>query len=372
MPSGSAPAVAENGGPGAGGHAGRAERLREAVAAAGLDSLLVTDLTNIRYLTGFGGTNGACLAGPDRQIFLTDFRYTDRAADEVEGWPVEIVQGEWLVGLAGRLEGRVGFEDDRVTVRNAARLAAAAPDGVELIEAGGKVERLRRVKDRSEIEAIAAAAALTDRIYLELIERGLTGRTEAEVAGFAVTRMREEGAEPSFPPIVASGPNGASPHAEPGPREIAVNELVTIDMGAELDGYCSDCTRAFATGQLDDFAAGIYEVTLNAQAAGLAAVSAGREGVEVDRAAREVIEAAGYGEHFGHGLGHGVGMEVHEGPRLGPRSSDVLLAGDVVTVEPGIYVSGRTGVRIEDLVVVGEAGIERNLSSIPGELTLVA
>jgi Xaa-Pro aminopeptidase len=349
----------------------RAGRLREAVAEAGLDSLLVTDLTNVRYLTGFGGTNGACLAGPDRMTFLTDFRYTDRAAEEVGGWEIEIVSGEWLAGVAERLEGRVGFEDDRLTVRNAARLATASADDVELIEAGGKVEALRRVKDSSEIEAIAAAADLTDRIYLEVVERGLTGRTEADVARFVVGRMRDQGAEPSFPPIVASGPNGSSPHAEPGPREIAPDELVTIDMGAELDGYCSDCTRAFATGELDDFAAGIYEVTLAAQEAGLAAVSADREAVEVDRAAREVIEAAGHGEHFGHGLGHGVGMEVHEGPRLGPRSEDVLLAGDVVTIEPGIYVSGRTGVRIEDLVVVGETGIERNLSSIAKELTRV-
>ena len=372
MPSGLAPAVAENGGPGAGGHAGRAERLREAVAAAGLDSLLVTDLTNIRYLTGFGGTNGACIAGPEELIFLSDFRYADRAAEEVEGWEVEIIGGEWLVGLAGRLDGRVGFEDDRLTVRDAAKLAGAASEGVELIEAGGRVEALRRIKDRSEIEAIAASSALTDGLYLELVERGLIGRTEAEVAGFVVARMREEGAEPSFPPIVASGPNGASPHAEPGTREISANELVTIDMGAELDGYCSDCTRAFATGELDVFASEIYEVTLNAQEAGLAAVAAGREAVEVDRAARELIEAAGYGDFFGHGLGHGVGMEVHESPRLGPRSNDVLMAGDVVTIEPGIYVSGRTGVRIEDLVVVGETGIERNLSSISKKLNRAA
>lgn len=354
-----------------GADAGRAERLCEAVSADGLDALLVTDLTNVRYLTGFGGTNGACLAGPDRQLFLTDSRYADRAAQGVEGWEVEIVEGQWLTGLAGRLKGRVGFEDDRVTVRSAAKLTSAVPEGVELIESGGMVERLRRAKDPSEIAAIAAAAELTDRIYLELADRGLTGRTEAELAAFAVARMREEGAEPSFPPIVASGPNGASPHAEPGQRVIAAHELVTIDMGAEVDGYCSDCTRAFATGELDEFATGIYETTLRAQQAGLDAVAAGCEAVEVDRAARGLIEVAGYGETFGHGLGHGVGLEIHEAPVFGPRSKDVLVAGDVVTIEPGIYVSGRTGVRIEDLVVVGEAGIERNLSGVPKSLTLV-
>ena len=363
--------MADRGRPGPGTRAERAGRLADAVGTAGLDLLLVTDLTNVRYLTGFGGTNGACLIGPGTATFLTDFRYTDRAAGEVEGWEIGIVSGEWLVGVAERLEGRVGFEDDRLTVREAGKLEAGSAEDVELIEAGGMVEDLRRAKDPSEIEAIAAAAELTDRIYLELIERGLTGRTEEAVARFVVDRMREAGAEPSFPPIVASGPNGASPHAEPGPREIEPGELVTIDMGAELDGYCSDCTRAFATGELDDFAAGIYEVTLAAQLAGLSAVAAGRAAVEVDRAARELIEAAGHGEQFGHGLGHGVGMEVHEGPRIGPRSNDVLAAGDVVTIEPGIYVSGRTGVRIEDLVVVGETGIERNLSSVPKELTLV-
>jgi Xaa-Pro aminopeptidase len=349
----------------------RAERLAADVAEAGLDLLLVTDLTNVRYLTGFTGTNGACLIGPGTRKFLTDFRYARRVADEIEGWEIEIVRGEWLAGLAGHLEGAVGIEDDHMTVRTANKLDGAAGDTVELVDAGGKVERLRRIKEPFEIERIAAAAELTDRIYRETIERGLARKTEAAIAAFVVGRMREEGAEPSFPPIVASGPNGASPHAEPGPRTIGRSELVTIDMGATLDGYCSDCTRTFATGSLDDQAAEIYQITLEANEKALAAVRAGANAAEVDAVARDTITDAGYGEHFGHGLGHGVGLEIHEAPRLGPRSDDQLATGEVVTVEPGIYIPDFTGVRIEDLVVVGETGVERNLSGLPKELTQV-
>ena len=349
----------------------RAERLSAAVAEAGLDALLVADLTNIRYLSGFSGTNAACLVGPESRLFLTDFRYTERAAEEVEGWDVEIVSGEWLGGLASRLEGRVGIEDDHMTVRTAARLSAAAGESVELIDAGGKVEALRRVKETAEINRIAAAAELTDTIYNEVMERGLIGKTEAETASYVVSRMREEGAEPSFPPIVASGPNGASPHAEPGSRMVGKSELVTMDMGAQLDGYCSDCTRTFATGMLEDRAAEIYDITLKANDEALEAVRAGAVAAEIDAVARDIITDAGYGENFGHGLGHGVGLEVHEAPRLGTKSEDILEAGEVVTIEPGIYVSGFTGLRIEDLVVVGDTGIAKNLSSISKALTYV-
>ena len=349
----------------------RADKLAALAEEAGVDSLLVAELTNLRYVSGFTGTNGACLIGPDTRTFLTDFRYTDRAAAEVEGFEIEIVSGDWLAGLARFFEGRVGIEDDHLTVRTAAKLEDEAAEGVELVNCGGQVEALRRVKEPGEIERIATAAELTDSLYGEVMERGLIDRTEAEIGAFVVSRMREEGAEPSFPPIVASGPNGASPHAEPGPRVVGKHELVTIDMGATLDGYCSDCTRTFATGMLDEKAAEIYEVTLAANEAGLAAVRPGAVASDVDGAAREVIKEAGYGENFGHGLGHGVGLEVHEAPRLGTRSKDVLATNEVVTVEPGIYISGFTGVRIEDLVVVGEDGIGRNLSSVSKALTYI-
>ena len=355
----------------------RSELLAATLATAGpedtaLDALLVTDLTNVEYLTGFSGTNGACLISGDARTFLTDFRYAERAA-AIEGWEVEIVKGPWLEGLAARLDGKVGFEDDHVTVRTARQLADAT-DTAELVPAGGRVEQLRRVKDAGEIERIAAAAAMTDALYGLVAEHGLAGHTEAEIDRWLTGWMRDQGAEPSFPPIIAAGPNGASPHAEPGSRRIERGELVTIDMGVKLDGYCSDCTRTFATGaegDLDELSREIHAVALRANETGLKAIRAGENGADVDAAARSVIAEAGFGDQFGHGLGHGVGLEVHEAPRLGPSSEDELLAGEVVTVEPGIYVSGKTGVRIEDLVVVGSDGVERNLSSFPKELIFV-
>jgi Xaa-Pro aminopeptidase len=349
----------------------RTNRLADGLEDLGIDSLLVTNLVNVEYLTGFTGTNAACLVSGDRRVFFTDFRYAERAGELSGEWQVEIISSDWLEGIAAFLEGRVGIEDDRVTVRTARRLDEASGADCSLVDAGGAVEDLRRVKDAGEIAAIAAAAVLTDSLYSEIFERGLTGRSEAEVASHVVARMREEGAEPSFPPIVAAGPNGALPHAEPGPWEIGAGELVVIDMGARLDGYCSDCTRTVSTGDLDPQAAEIYEVTLSANEQALAEVRAGAVGSDLDGVARRVIEDAGYGELFGHGLGHGVGLEVHEAPRLGKRSDDVLRAGDVVTVEPGIYIAGRFGVRIEDLVVVGEDGIDRNLSNQPKALVVI-
>ena len=349
----------------------RGDRLAELVAERELDLLLVTELVNVRYLTGFGGTNGAVLCGPDARVFFTDFRYTERAEAEVEGWDVVTVVDDWLGGIAERFSGAVGFEDDHTSVRLLKRIEEKAPEGVSMVAAGGAVEQLRRVKDEAELAAIAAAAELADEVWRWSVERGLAGRTEREVAAAAEARIRELGAEPSFPAIVAAGPDGALPHAEPGEREIGAGELVVFDMGAKLDGYCSDGTRTFATGEPGARAREVYETVLAAQAAALDAVTAGVAGEAVDRAAREVIDAAGHGERFGHGLGHGVGLEVHEGPRLSQRSEDTLAAGEVVTVEPGIYLPGELGVRIEDLVVVTDEG-HRNLSGLPKELQSVA
>jgi Xaa-Pro aminopeptidase len=255
-------------------------------------------------------------------------------------------------------------------VRVLVRLREKLPSGVETVAAGGAVEGLRRVKDEAELAAIAAAAELADAVWRWSVERGLAGRPEIEVAKAAEARIRELGAEPSFPAIVAAGPSGALPHAEPGEREIGRGELVVFDMGAKLDGYCSDGTRTFATGEPGEHAREVYATVLAAQAAALEAVRAGIGGEELDAVARERIEAAGHGEHFGHGLGHGVGIEVHEAPRLSPRSEDTLAAGEVVTVEPGVYLPGDLGVRIEDLVVVEEGGC-RNLSGLSKELQLV-
>jgi Xaa-Pro aminopeptidase len=257
-----------------------------------------------------------------------------------------------------------------MSVRLLEKLRDKLTDGVEMVTAGGAVEKLRRVKDEGELAAIEEASKLADEVWRWSLERGLAGRGEREVARAAEARIRELGGDPSFPAIVAAGPNGALPHAEPGEREIGQGELVVVDMGAQLDGYCSDGTRTFATGEPGEEARRVYEVVLEAQLAALAAVKAGVKGEDVDAVARRIIDAAGHGEHFGHGLGHGVGLEVHEAPRLSPRSDDVLAAGEVVTVEPGIYLPGRLGVRIEDFVIVTDEGL-RNLSSLPKDLQLV-
>jgi Xaa-Pro aminopeptidase len=349
---------------------GRGDRLEQLLAERGLDRMLVTNLVNVRYLTGFTGTNGAVVCGPGIRLFFTDFRYTERAAAEVEGWEPIVAAGDWLGSIAQHLRGKVGFEDDHVPVRTLEKLKEKLPEGAEPVAAGGTVERLRRVKDEVELRTIAEASKLADSVWEWTIERGLAGRSERDVARAAEARIRELGGDPSFPAIVAAGPNGALPHAEPGERVIGPAELVVFDMGAMLDGYCSDGTRTYATGDPGDEARAVYETVLEAQLAALEAIEAGVKGEDVDRVAREVIDAAGHGERFGHGLGHGVGLEVHEAPRLSPRSDDVLAPGEVVTVEPGIYLPGRFGVRIEDLVVVEDGGY-RNLSRLPKALQIV-
>ena len=349
----------------------RGERLGGLVADRELDQLFVSDLVNVRYLTGFTGTNGACLVGPDDLIFFTDFRYTERAAQEVgPEWQQPEAERELVPQIVRRMSGRVGFEDAHLSVRQLARLEAAADDDVELVPAGDLVEQLRAVKEPEELERIAGAAELADDVYRWATERGLAGRTERDVARACEARLRELGAEPSFPPIVAAGDNGALPHAEPGDREIGAGELVVLDMGALLDGYCSDCTRTFATGEVDGEAHEVYELVFRAQAAALDAIRAGASGKKVDAVPREMIAEAGHGDHFGHGTGHGVGLEVHEGPRLSTTSEDELAENNVVTVEPGVYLPGRFGVRIEDLVVVTADG-HRNLSGLPKELQVV-
>ena len=353
----------------------RAARLERLVVERELGALLVTDLVNVRYLTGFTGTNAACVVGPGLRVFVTDFRYVEQAEQQVGGF--ERVQGrqELLAEVAERLAGRVGFDDAHVTVGRHGRLRELVGERVELVAAAGLVEQLRVVKDDDELEAIGRAAALTDEVYEHLCRRGLVGRSEREVAIDLEREMREQGAEgPSFPSIVASGAHGALPHASPRDERIASGALVIVDMGCVLDGYCSDCTRTFATGKLPAEARAVYELVAEAQETALAGVRAGARCREVDALAREAIAAGGHGERFGHGLGHGVGLEIHERPRLSPSAAeqDRLERGSVVTVEPGVYLPGKLGVRIEDLVVVGTDGPEV-LSRFPkGLITLGA
>ncbi len=351
--------------------AARADRLLALLTERELDSLLVTNLLNVRYLTGFTGTNGACLVSAEERLFLTDFRYVEQAREQVPDFERIDAGRDMLGDLAKRLRGRAGFDDEDLSVASHRKLAEKAPDGVELVPAGGLVERLRAVKDESEVASMRAAAELSTAAYESLHERGLVGRTEREVAVDLVRFMEDSGADgPSFPPIVASGAHGALPHAVPRDVEIPRDTLVVIDMGAIVDGYCSDCTRTLATGTLGDDALEIYELVLRAQGDSLAAARAGADCRAVDAVARELIDAAGHEEQFGHGLGHGVGLAVHEAPRLGKTAEGSLEAGNAVTVEPGVYVPGGVGVRIEDLVIVAD-GEPEILTGFPKQLVTV-
>jgi Xaa-Pro aminopeptidase len=350
----------------------RGELVNESLPGAGVDLLLVTNLVNVRYLTGYTGSNGLVLIGPRTRTFITDFRYVEQAAEQVHPSfqrvraPQDLVEAVDEALPRGPL--RLGFEDAHTSVRAYARLRELLPERIELVGVTGLVERLRAVKESAEIEAIRAATRLADAAFERLVREGLAGRTEREVAMALEHDMRERGAErPSFDSIVAAGPHGALPHAAPREVEIRRGEMVVIDWGAELDGYCSDCTRTVAAGEPGAEAREVYAVVLEAQQAGVKAVTAGAHGREVDSVARAVIEAAGHGQQFGHGLGHGVGLEIHEAPRLSQRSSDDLRAGNVVTVEPGIYIPGRFGVRIEDLVVATDNGCDV-LTAVPKRL----
>jgi Xaa-Pro aminopeptidase len=353
----------------------RAARLVERLPVMEADAIVVTNLVNVRYLTGYTGSNGVAVIGPDTRAFLTDFRYQEQSAVEVDGsFERRISALDLLADVSEVLPAgpqRLAFEDGHMTVRARTHLRDRLPETVDLVPAGDPVEELRAVKAPEEIERIRAASELADAALRQIMAEGLVGRTEAAVADSLERAMRALGATSlSFPSIVAAGPNGARPHAYPRDVEISAGELVVIDWGAVLDGYCSDCTRTLATGELDDESHAVYELVLEAQLAGLSAVRAGVTGREADGAARAVIDAGGHGEHFGHGLGHGVGMEVHEAPRLSQRSDSVLASGNLVTVEPGVYLPGRLGVRIEDLVAVTESGCEI-LTGVPKEIITV-
>jgi Xaa-Pro aminopeptidase len=353
----------------------RLTALTAAVAERELDALLVSHIVDVRWLTGFSGSNAVAVVGAAQARFVTDFRYLTQAAEQLgERWEREIATellARAVAGLPDRRPLRLGFDDAHLTVKQHAQLAEHAPEGVELVAAGGIVRALRAVKDPAEIAAIRAAARLADDALEEVLVAGLVGRTERDVALDLEFAMRRRGAQAvSFPPIVAAGTHGALPHAEPRAVAIAPGTLVVVDWGAQLDGYASDCTRMFATGELDPRDRAVYDLVLLAQEQALAAVRPGPTGRELDAVARAIIDAAGHAEHFGHGLGHGVGLEVHEGPRLSKQGSEALVAGNVVTVEPGVYVPGAVGVRIEDLVAVTEDGHDL-LSGLSKELRTV-
>ncbi len=361
----------------------RTSRLAQRVADLELDALLVSTPYDLRYLTGFTGSSGVAVIAAEPAgsladpLFLTDFRYETQSAEQVPGaYRRQIVSGELLEAVAASLPpagGRLGFDEAGLTVRSHRRLGEALGEGWQLVPCSGEVSRLRAIKDEGELARILAATKLADEALTQTLEGGVVGRTEREVAVELEFRMRRLGAQgPSFESIVAAGPHGALPHAQPRDATIPTDTLLIIDWGALLDGYCSDCTRTYATGEgTSDAERDAYAAVLEAQLTGLQAVKPGISGREADAAAREVLERAGLGERFGHGLGHGVGLEVHEPPRLARKESDELLRpGNVVTVEPGVYIPGAYGVRIEDLVVLG-TDANRIFTGLPKDLTVV-
>jgi Xaa-Pro aminopeptidase len=338
--------------------ADRRQLLRSQLDVLGVESIVVTEPTNVLYLTGLHSSNAALLVTRDRVILATDYRYLESARN-VDGVDVLEAQRDVVAWLGPRLRQlgtlQVAFEADHLTVN---ALAALTSDAVQLHPTTGVVTGIRATKEPAELDAIRRAATIVSDAYEALVEHGLIGKTERELAWFLEHTMREAGAEAlSFEPIVGAGPHGAIPHHHPGDRRVEPGELVVVDAGAKVDGYCSDFTRTFATGPIQEELERAYAVTRDAQAQALAAIRAGVEGSDVHDLAAKVIKENGFGA-LQHGLGHGVGLDIHEQPVLRAGVDSTLMRSSVVTVEPGIYLTGLGGVRIEDLVIVTGDGVE--------------
>ena len=357
-------------------HEKRLTKLRAKLDERGLEYLIVTQPENRRYLTGFAEKDvspstsaGWLIVGRRDAVFVTSFLYHEGVRAAVKDWRIvrakpRIIDGALEV-LSGLMGGKVGFDSSWMTVEQYQELTSTLGNQHDLLPAVGIVEELREIKDESEIAALAAAAVLTDRAFEHAIGQLRPGTTEKQLAWEIERYMREHGAEGvAFDVAVAAGPNSATPHHAPTDRPIREGEPVWIDCGAQLDGYCGDLTRSFCLGHADAKYREIWEIVRRAQEQAELNLRPGLTGVEGDALAREVIAAAGYGETFGHSLGHGIGLAVHEGPRVSPRGIETLRAGMVSSVEPGIYVAGWGGVRIEDVVVYEPSGI-RVLTSAP-------
>ncbi len=351
----------------------RLTRLRTWLEAADVDAVLVSSWETLAYVSGFRGSAGIGLVSRDRACLIVDFRYVEQAAAQAPGWEVVRAPQTLLEGAAALVRAwgaqRVGVEGEHLPVAAFRRLAALV-EPVALVPLEG-LDRLRWQKDADEVAAIRRAAAIADAAFLETLPLLRAGTTEREVAAALEYAMRRGGADGvAFETIVASGPRAALPHARASDRPIGRGEFVIVDFGAVVDGYHSDCTRTVVTAPASARHRELYALVLDALEAALAALRPGMTGRDADAVARERIVRAGYGEAFGHGLGHGVGLAVHEGPRLSPREEAVLPPGAVVTVEPGIYLAGWGGCRIEDLVVLGDGAVEV-LTRIPKALVEV-
>lgn len=340
----------------------RIKAVRKMLADQNIDALLVTKEMNWRYLSGFTGSNALLIFNATDNYLITDFRYLEQAADQAKGFhiikPQTVIEDAMAEQLTKLGVKRVGFEDDNLTYHTFKSYQSKLP-GIELVPLHQQVEKIRWVKDRSEIKAIKKAADITDQAFAHILDYIKPGVRESEVALELEYFMRRLGAEKTaFDTIVASGPRAALPHGVASDKKIAAGEFVVMDFGAVYWGYHSDMTRTVAVGKPDLELAEIYHIVLNAQEKALQSVMPGVKCSTVDLSARELIAAAGYGANFGHGLGHSVGLEIHEKPTFAPKDETVLEPGMVLTVEPGIYLEGRFGVRIEDLVLVSPKGCE--------------
>lgn len=340
----------------------RLERLRRRLEGEGLDALLVSQAQNRRYLSGFTGSAGMLLISGEGAVLATDSRYVEQAREQARDFEVVRIEGEpggWLPGLvASTGGGRIGLEAADLSHAVYRRMVeVAVGEKTEFVPTEGLVESLRAVKDEAEREHIARAVALADAAFEQVAPTIRPGMSELEVAWALERCMRELGSEPvPFDIIVASGPNAALPHHRPSGHTVQAGEPVVIDMGAVCRGYCSDLSRTICPGGGDKRFDAVYDLVLGAQLTAIATIAEGMTGEQADALARQVIEQGGHGERFGHGLGHGIGLAPHEQPRLGRASRDVLARGMVFTVEPGVYIPGWGGVRIEDVVVLDEGG----------------
>lgn len=353
----------------------RRRALSAKLAAQRVDAMLVTHLTHVRYLSGFSGSNGALLLHKDLEARIaTDGRYLTQIVAEVpdiEALDARAVGPDLLATVTGPK--RVGFEADFVSVSQLQRLEKAAGEDVTLVPISGVIEDIRLVKEPYELERLREVAVIANTAFQELIDENLirAGRTETEVAADLEYKMRLHGAErTSFETIVASGPNSAMPHHEPGARVLEEGDIVTVDFGAHAAGYNSDTTRTVIISDADEFATEIYNIVLKAQLAGVAAAIPGAKLSDVDKACRDIITDAGYGEYFVHSTGHGVGLDLHEAPYAASSGQGELVEGMTLTVEPGIYVPGKGGVRIEDTLII-TAGQPENLTHLVKDLTIV-
>lgn len=353
----------------------RLARVRARMAEQDLPALLVSSAENRRYLSGFTGSAGHLLVTPDQAVLLTDFRYVEQATEEAPNWVVRKLEHGLVKELSSIARdyglGRLGFEANALTYAQWDQLQAAAQDiGLELTPTKDLIEPIRMVKDDEELATIERAVAIADAAVVAVSTWIRPGMTETAVAWELEKRMREAGADGlAFDVIVGSGPRGALPHAHPTSKRIEAGEPIVLDLGCVVSGYRSDLTRTICLGEPDPFYLEIYDIVLRAQRAALAQIRPGMKAGEADQLARDVIAEAGYGDFFGHSLGHGIGLQTHEGPFVRRDGEDVLEVGMVFSVEPGIYLPGKFGVRTEDLVVLGEHGV-RVLSQAPKEAAI--